>query len=80
MANLSEYQRIKLLVETKQRVFDRAQGSYDSTLNRICEEFKVSSVEEATTLLADLTTKEDKAQVAFDSAIAAFKKKYPDVA
>lgn len=79
MANLQEYQRIKGAVEQRRREQDRAQGSYDTTLRRICDEFKVGSVEEAKTLLAKLTADEEKAQKAFDSAVSKFKENHPDV-
>lgn len=79
MANLQEYQRIKTAVEQRRREQDRAQGSYDTTLRRICDEFKVASVEEAKALLAKLTSDEEKAQKAFDTAVSKFKEAHPDV-
>lgn len=77
--NLQEYQRLKSAVDARRREADRAEGSYNSLLERIKKEFSVNSIEEAKSLLADLTAKEAKAQDAFDSALSKFKKEFPDV-
>lgn len=80
MANLQEYQKLKNSVEARQREYDRAQGSFDALEKRICAEFSVSGIDEAKKLLGELQAKEAAAQEAFDDALTAFKKKYPDCA
>jgi hypothetical protein len=76
MADLNDVLELKKRVEKLQRDADRAAGALAQTLAQLKSEFGCSSLEAAEALLKKAKTDEQKAQVAFDTALAAFEEEW----
>jgi ABC-type proline/glycine betaine transport system substrate-binding protein len=78
MLMLDDYQRLKRKVDAAKSRRDRLKGAADELMARLKKEFKVSTVEEAEALLADLQAREAEAAKKYAKARAEFLKKWKE--
>lgn len=74
-----KYERLIEICDEKRRAYDRACGSYDTTLNRIKTEFGCDTIDAAKALLEKMQRGTDKKRAAYETELAKFMEAYPDV-
>ena len=77
--DLTQFNRIQKLVAEKQREADKAQGSFDATMQRIKDEYKCSTIEEAKAKLLELEERQNKLETEYNKELESFLSTHGDI-
>jgi preprotein translocase subunit SecF len=78
--DLPTYQLLHTRAEKKKMQAERVRGALDAARKALKQEFKCNTVKEAQELLTRLQKEKQNKQKKYEQAVAAFLKKYPDLA
>lgn len=77
--DLKEYQRLQKAADDSKAAVDRAEGAMATLLKQLEDEFGCKDAKAAKALLSELEGKRDKAETDYETELAAFKEKWPDL-
>jgi len=78
MATITEekYKRLKQEVEEAKESAARSQGSLDTLMSNLKEEFNCDDLKEAKELLKELEEKKDKAEATYEKTLKSYEEKW----